>query len=121
MDEKMERIYNYWLQMSDKDAQTMEHLFQSGDMHWALFMGHLVLEKLLKAFFVKFTSDNAPFIHDLTRLAKAARLDFSIEHLDWLDTITTFNINARYDDYKQEFYKKCTPQFTKEWITKIKT
>ena len=30
-----------------------------------------------------------------------------------------FNINARYDDYKQEFYKKCTPEFTEQWIDNI--
>lgn len=34
-------------------------------------------------------------------------------------TITRFNIKARYDDYKQNFYKLCTDSFTKEWIDKI--
>ncbi len=37
-----------------------------------------------------------------------------------LDSITRFNIKARYDDYKQNFYKLCTDEFTKEWIEKIK-
>jgi len=31
----------------------------------------------------------------------------------------TFNLNARYDDYKQSFQKRCTPEFSKEWIDKI--
>ena len=39
---------------------------------------------------------------------------------DILDTLTTFNINARYDDYKTGLYKKCTSAFTEEWIKKIK-
>ena len=26
---------------------------------------------------------------------------------EWLDEITTFNLNARYDDYKQSFHKLC--------------
>ena len=39
--------------------------------------------------------------------------------LDILDTITTFNIRARYDDYKQLFYKKCTLEYTAFWIEKI--
>lgn len=121
MDEKINRIYTHWLEMSDKDCDTMNHLYQSGDFHWSLFLGHLVLERLLKAFIVKHTNNNAPFTHDLTRLAQTAALHFSSEQLDWLDTITTFNINARYDDYKQAFYKKCTPAFTNEWLLKIKT
>jgi len=34
--------------------------------------------------------------------------------------ISTFNINAPYDDYKQEFYKKCTPDYAINWFTNIK-
>jgi len=30
-------------------------------------------------------------------------------------------MNARYDSYKEAFYKKCTLEFTSEWIGKIKT
>jgi HEPN domain-containing protein len=121
MDEKLERVYTHWLEMSDKDFETMRHLHQSGDMHWALFMGHLVLEKLLKACVVKKTNNIAPLTHDLSRLAGITTFRFSEEQLDWLDAITTFNINARYDDYKQAFYKKCTPEFTSHWLEKIKT
>ena len=86
-----------------------------------LFIGHLVLEKLLKACVVKKTSKYAPFKHDLTKLAKITGFNFSEEQLDWLDTITTFNLNARYDSYKKAFYRKCTCEFTKEWFDKIET
>lgn len=34
--------------------------------------------------------------------------------------ISAFNINARYDDYKNSFQKKCTPEFTFDWVDKIK-
>jgi len=40
--------------------------------------------------------------------------------MDILDTISTFNINARYDDYKLAFYKKCDLEYTKKWIKNIK-
>ncbi|QTA83244.1 Uncharacterized protein dnl_56390 [Desulfonema limicola] len=39
---------------------------------------------------------------------------------DILDTITIFNIRAGYDDYKMEFYKKCTKQFTEDRVENIK-
>lgn len=121
MNEKLQMAYEHWLEMADNDAETMQHLYQSGDRHWSLFLGHLVLEKLLKANIIKHTNDVAPFTHDLSRLAQILPLNFSIEQLDWLDTITTFNINTRYDDYKQAFFKKCTKEFTDEWLKKIKT
>lgn len=116
----IEKIYNHWLNTSDKDYITMMNLYKSKDYHWSLFMGHIVLERLMKACVVKQTADHAPFTHDLSKLAQISRLSFSEEHLDWLDTISTFNINARYDSYKEAFYKKCTFEFTTEWIEKIK-
>jgi hypothetical protein len=38
-----------------------------------------------------------------------------------VETISQFNIRARYDDYKREFYKLCTREYAIEWIDKIKT
>jgi HEPN domain-containing protein len=85
-------------------------------------IGHLVIEKLLKAVFIKnVTSENPPpRTHDLLVLADRASIDTSETQKDWLDLITTFNISARYPDYKKSFYKKCTEQYTSENIIKIK-
>ena len=58
--------------------------------------------------------------HILIRLAEKADIQLTEEQEDTLDIITTFNINARYPDYKQSFYKKCTKKFTYENIEKIK-
>jgi len=106
--------------MSDRDFNTMNTLYKSKDYPWALFIGHLVIERLLKACVVKETRTHAPFSHDLLRLATEAKLTLTTENSDWLDTITTFNLNTRYDSYKQDFYKKCTYEFATEWIEKIK-
>ncbi len=46
-------LIKYWIDSSDRDFTTMAHLFEKGDYHWALFIGHLVIEKLLKAYYVK--------------------------------------------------------------------
>jgi hypothetical protein len=63
---------------------------------------------------------HAPFTHNLYRLAELSNLELSEEQTDWLYRITTFDLNARYDDYKKEFYTLCTPEFTEEWTNKIK-
>jgi len=117
-----EDIIRYWKETSDKDYETMLHLFQTGDYHWSLFMGHLVIEKLLKAIFVMRNDENIqpPKTHDLLLLAKKAGIETNDEIDDTLDLITTFNINARYPDYKQEFYHKCNLKFTQDSIKKIK-
>ncbi len=116
----IEKITIYWISRSDADFETMSNLIKSRDFHWALFIGHLVIERLLKAIVVKTTGKHAPFTHDLRRLAKLSELTFDEEHIKWLDTISTFNLSARYDDYKQDFYKKCTYDFTATWAANIK-
>ncbi len=57
---KLELI-KYWEETSDKDYITMQHLYYSGDYHWSLFVGHIVIEKLLKACYVKFNDDKVQF------------------------------------------------------------
>jgi hypothetical protein len=52
-------------------------------------------------------------------LAEKSNLDLDEGEKDILDTITTFNIQARYDDYKLEFHKKCTKDFSEKWIRHI--
>lgn len=97
----------------------MQHLYNSGDYHWSLFIGHIVIEKLLKACYVKFIDDKVPFTHDLLRLAKLAGLEIDDELALTLDLISNFNISARYPDYKQAFYKKCTKEYTEANVKKI--
>ena len=113
-------ISSFWVESSEKDWKTMGHLLKSKDYAWALFLGHLVIEKLLKAMVVKQTNSHPPFIHSLTSLARSVDVELSNDKLNWLEEINSFNMNARYDDVKFEFYKKCTKQFAAEWVEKIK-
>jgi len=115
------KIVDHWRESSDKDYQTMINLFRSGDYNWALFLGHLVIEKLLKALYVKRRETHAIIGHDLLRLASKMDLKLTDEQEDWFDRLTTFNINARYDSYKQEFYMLCTKEFSEEWKLVIET
>jgi HEPN domain-containing protein len=79
-----------------------------------------MLEKLLKAVYVRKHKEHAPFIHHLLRLAQLSEMELTKERADALADITSFNLNARYDfDDEEPFYKKCTPAYTAEWIEKI--
>ncbi len=115
-----DEIVEYWIGSSDVDFQAMENLFNHGHYAWALFIGHLVIEKLLKAYYAKNVNISAPPIHDLTKIAEKGNLDLSEKQKDFLDEVTTFNIKARYPDYKNRFYRKATKEFTENYIAKIK-
>ena len=116
----VDKIVKHWIETSENDFNTMITLYNSKSFGWSLFLGHISTEKLLKALYVKKFQEHAPFTHNLYRLGELIGLEMSDEHSDWLDEITSFNLNARYDDYKKEFYKLCTADYTKDWIERIK-
>lgn len=117
----IDKVVKHWIVTSEEDFNTMISLYDSKSYSWSLFLGHISLEKLLKAYYVQKNKKHAPFIHNLYRLAELNELELTENYADWLDKITSFNLNARYDDYKREFYSLCTDEFTNEWIGKIKS
>ena len=56
---------------------------------------------------------------DLMYLTQKINLDVTETQELYLNEITRFNLNSRYDDYKREFSKKCTDEYTEEQVYKI--
>lgn len=114
-------LINYWINSSDEDYDTMMYMKKGKKNTWCLFMGHLVIEKLLKALYAQNIKSEpyAPKSHDLLYLAEKAGIELTERQKDLLDIITRFNINARYDDYKREFQLKCTDDYTEQQIKNI--
>ncbi|TVQ96679.1 MAG: HEPN domain-containing protein [Desulfovibrionales bacterium] len=110
----------FWLREADKDFEVMVSLLNSGHYTWSLFIGHLVLEKLLKALFVANVDIEVPRIHHLLKIAKDAGLKLSVDQENFLLEVTTYNIKARYPDYKQRFARKATREFTQAKVVQIK-
>jgi HEPN domain-containing protein len=118
--EKNEHV-RYWRESAEHDLESAKSMFDSGRYDWCLFVGHLSLEKLLKAIFVeRNNNDQPPGMHNLVRLSELCNIDLNEEKKLLLDKINDFNIQARYPDYKFEFYKKCDKEFTREYFGKIK-
>ncbi|NOG96448.1 MAG: HEPN domain-containing protein [Ignavibacteriae bacterium] len=57
---------------------------------------------------------NTPFLFGLTLL------QLEEKHLLFLDEVNDFNLEVRYPDYKNEFYKICTKDFTENYFNKVK-
>jgi len=115
-------LMDYWVKSSDEDFVTMEILYKNNQNTWCLYIGQLVIEKLLKALYAK-KNKNAPYApksHDLLYLAEKIEIELNDRQKTLLDIITRFNIEARYDDYKESFRRNCTQEYTKEQIKNIK-
>lgn len=98
-------IIRYWHQGSKEDWKVAQGLFKLKHYSHCLFFCHLATEKMLKALVVTRKETHAPYIHDLVVLCKKADLELTKQHQSDLETITSFNIQGRYADYKSQFYK----------------
>jgi len=117
---EIEQVKAYWLAEAEEALEVADHLLEKGDYSYALFFGHLAIEKVLKAVYVGRLHEHAPPIHNLLRLAKAAGLEVDNTRADALIAITAFNIEGRYPDFKRTFRHACTAEYATRYMTTIK-
>lgn len=92
----------YWTGTAEYDIKTAEAMFETKRFLYVGFMCHLVIEKMLKAYFVKIHNTIPPYSHNLQYLAEKSGifLELSEEHRDFFDTLQPLNIRARYPSVK---------------------
>jgi len=112
---------HYWIKTADKDWKVANHLFEKGDYSYALFFGHLTMEKIIKAIFTDKNEQTPPFSHNLMYLCEKAGIELDDQKLELLEEISDFNLEARYPDDKFSFYKKCTIGFALQKINSNKS
>lgn len=118
-----ERTVAYWLDLADYDLETAETLYKGGRWLYVAFMCHQVIEKTLKAYWSGTRNDLPPYTHNLKRLATGCGLydKMSEGQKDFIDTITNFNIEARYPEDKEELSHMLTKQACRNIIDETKT
>jgi hypothetical protein len=93
-------IIAHWLTMAERDWKSVLALHEAGQHMHALFFSHLVIEKMLKA------------LHDLEYLYNQTELKLSANQVDLLGVMNSWNLEGRYQDYKDKFYKRTTKSYT---------
>jgi len=64
--------------------------------------------------------EEAPYMHQLERIAELAGFQITAEQADELLRISAFNLESRYPDENRTFRKKCNREFTKKEFERIK-
>ena len=118
---KEERV-NYWVDIAEYDFETAKVMFRSGRRLYVAFMCHQVVEKMLKAYWCATQEKEAPYIHNLNRLAEGSGLmaELNEEQCDFIETLTPMNIQARYPEYKDQLSRTLTPKMCRELINNTK-
>jgi HEPN domain-containing protein len=115
-----EEHIDYWLESADNDLTAAENMLKAGNYDWCLFIGHLVLEKALKAMWVKTFNTTPIKIHSLTRLSELIKLNNTEEYEHFFVEANKFYLECRYPFYKNAFYKICSEDYATEKLNKIK-
>lgn len=78
-----------------------------------------MLEKLLKAHWVKDNEQNfPPRVHNLVSIHNQTKLNMPDEYLENMAVMNAWNIEGRYSDYTSNFYKQCTKIYSQDSIKK---
>jgi HEPN domain-containing protein len=111
---------DYWKITAENDWVAVYHLFEKGDFLQSLFFANLVLEKLLKAHWVKDNIENVPpKIHRLTYLLSHTKLILTHSDVQLLDDMDLYQLGSRYPDYHFKISKLCTQPHTEALLKKV--
>ena len=116
---KREEEIKYWSGLAKYDFGVAQSLLKSKKYVYALFFGHLVVEKMLKALFVRVNGATPPPTHNLLRLAAEARLDLSDDDREFLRGLMEFNIEARYPRDVRKVRRISTKKFTERTLGQV--
>ncbi|MBI4930486.1 MAG: HEPN domain-containing protein [Bacteroidetes bacterium] len=112
----------YWLESAEKDWEVMNYLMKGRKYVHALFFGHLYLEKLAKALWVKSHKENyPPKIHNLVRILDLSEIKLDDNDMEFLDVLNWFQIEGRYPDYVNNLVKETTKHVAEQYVKQIKS
>ena len=108
----------YWIGIADYDLETAKAMYQTGRWLYVAFMCHQVIEKTLKAYWCSTQREDPPYIHNHKRLAAGCGLYAMMtdEQKSFIETLTNYNIEARYPEDKDALTRTLTEQVCQKLI-----
>ena len=120
MDIDAEKQIEYWRKGSAIDWATAARWMEHGhDLHWALFIMHLSVEKALKAVYAKANRKVPPKTHNLIYLARESGMKPTEEQEDLMDEANQFNLEGRYPEYRTQLHELATLEFTRAYAIRL--
>lgn len=119
----LQKQIDYWIVGAEEDISIADLLIREKRIIHGLFFCHLVIEKAIKAYYVKTTKDNAPRSHNLIYLSENAGLTFDDDTQIFLGILMKYQLQGRYPEYNpvlpdlhrvQEYFTKTQKLF--QWL-----
>lgn len=89
----------YWINGAEDDLITAALLIKEKRTLHGLFFCHLVIEKAIKAHYIKVVEEVAPRSHNLIYLSEKAELVYDDDTQIFLGILMKYQLQGRYPDY----------------------
>jgi HEPN domain-containing protein len=110
--EKQQERISYWLDIAQYDLETAEAMLKTQRLLYVGFMCHQVIEKTLKACYVRSLNATPPRHHNLAFFAKESGIlqKLSEEQKTFIALLTPLNVESRYPTYKDNVFQTLTEE-----------
>lgn len=118
---KKEEHIKSWIEQSKDDWEAVETLFRGRKYLQSLFFGHLVIEKLCKALWIKYNDSNIPpRTHNLLHILSQIPIEVEEHRSEFLLKLNRFQLEGRYPDHITNIKTISDESFTSGMIEEIK-
>mgnify|MGYP000076624254 CR=1 FL=1 len=107
-----------WLAQAEYDMETARAMYLAGRYIYTLFMCHLALEKILKAYVVERTKETPPKTHNLITLLRIGNPRLSQEYKEFIASIAAMGVTTRYPGSLDRALKRYTKEVAREFLEK---
>lgn len=116
---------SYWKKTAESNLEVVDILFDKKKNHECLFFCHLVIEKILKAHWVKKFETIPPKSHNLLYLIDKIEITINEYDYEFVGILMKFQLEGRYPEYlptlpKSEEIKKIINQMKELYQCLIK-
>lgn len=103
---------DYWVELAEYDLETARVMLDTGRYLYVGFMCHQVIEKMMKAYYVKSQGEMPPYTHNLELIARKSSLAGSLsqEQLSFIRRIEPLNVESRYPADRELLARALTPE-----------
>jgi len=103
-----EEKIDHWISYAEYDKDTTKAMLDSNRYFYVVITAQQVMEKLLKAYYIKIKGKEPPRTHDIVRLSKELNVNFSEEQLNLFDKLFIYYHKQRYPDYIRKYNEEIT-------------
>ena len=115
-----EEHIKYWLDSANEDYDVINYLVQGKKYVYALFFGHLYLEKISEAIWVKNNESNyPPKIHNLLTILKQANVTLEDDQSLFLLKMNQYQIEGRYPEDIEKLKNITDAELTEKSLNNI--